>query len=198
MRKNRSQGFHLLPGRPTAIISMLFFAVCVPTQILGYADRLHEPAAAALVLLPVLSAIGMIAMVLVFGRNALWLSIFPVCIGVLGFVFKLLLDPRENGPLHHSSAIALYLGIVVLWALTVLYVIRTKWVLTVLFLLPFLKHVFVNDLPVLLGRAAPVSAATWLKECCMLSFMLALSFFAVSFEKKETQLRGATKSNKNQ
>ena len=115
--------------------------------------------AAALVFLPVLSAVWMIAMILFFGRRDLRLSIFPVFIGVLGFAFKLGIDPRGESLLHHASAAVLSLGIVVLWALTVLYVIKTKWVLTILFLIPFFKHLFLDDLPVLLGTAPPLSAA---------------------------------------
>ena len=76
----------------------------------------------------------------------------------------------------------LYLAIVALWALTVLYVIKTKWVLAILFLFPFFKHIFVNDLPVLLGAVPPVPASVWLKECSMLCFMLALFFYALSME----------------
>ena len=185
MKKDK-QGFLLEAGRPTAVVSMLAFALCIPMQIMGYADRLNEPVvAAALVFLPVLSAVLMIVVILKLGQTALWFSIFSVFIGVLGFAFKLAIDPRETGLLHHISAIVLYLAIVTLWALTILYVIKTKWVLTFLFLIPFLKHLFVNDMPVLLGTAAPVPAAMWYKEISMLSFMLALTFYAVSLEKKQ-------------
>ena len=153
-------------------------------QILGYADQLDRPVvAAALVFLPVLSALLMILAILKCGRRALWLSVFPICIGVLGFAFKLVLDPRGTGLLHHISAAVLYLLFIVLWLLTVLYVIKTKWVLAILFLLPLLKHLFINDLPVLLGTVPAVSLSTWLKEFSMLSFMLALFFCALSFEK---------------
>ncbi len=184
--KTEKQGFRIEARRPSAIVSLLAFAFCIPMQILGYASRLHEPIiAAALVFLPVLSAVWMIAMILFFGRRDLRLSIFPVFIGVLGFAFKLGIDPRGESLLHHASAAVLYLGIVVLWALTVLYVIKTKWVLTILFLIPFFKHLFLDDLPVLLGTEPPLSAAAWLKEFSMLSFMLALSSFAFSFEKKQ-------------
>lgn len=179
-------GFCLRAERPAAIVSLLAFAFCIPMQILGYADRLREPiVAAALVFLPVLSAALMIVMILRFGRTALRLSVFPVFIGVLGFAFKLVIDPRGESLLHHASAAVLYVLIVALWALTVFYVIRTKWVLTVFFLIPFCKHVFADDLPVLLKMSAPIPASVWFKELSMLSFMLALSFFAFSFEKTD-------------
>ena len=182
--KVEKQGFRIDRKRPTAIASTLAFALCVPMQILGYADRLEEPiVAAALVFLPVLSALLMILAIQRFGRTALWFSIFGVTVGVLGFVFKLMIDPRETGLLHHTAAIVLYVAIVALWTLTVLYVIRTKWVLVILFLVPFCKHIFMNDLPVLLGTASSAPLSTWLKEGSMLCFLLALSCFALSLEK---------------
>ena len=68
------------------------------------------------------------------------------------------------------KSITRFIGIVVIVALTVCYVIKTKWVLAGLFLIPLAKHLFVNDLPVLLGTVAPVSGVIWLKEACMLCF----------------------------
>lgn len=184
--KKEKQGFQIHPGRPTAVISMLAFALCIPLQIMGYADRLKDPIVAMGVVFPtVFSAFLMIAVILRYGRKALWLSVFAVFIGVLGFVVKLLIDPRGTSPLHHASAVALYIAIVALWALTALYVIRTKWVLVILFLIPLFKHIFLDDIPVLLGRAASLSVSSWMKEFCMLSFMLAMSFFALSFENRE-------------
>ena len=182
--KKEEQGFRIRTKSPTALVSMLAFALCIPTQLMGYIDRLNNPIIAlTVVFLPIFSALLMIAVILKSDRNALRFSIFPVCIGVLGFVFKLMIDPREAGILRLISAIVLYLAIISLWALTVLYVIKTKWVLALLFLIPFFKHIFSNDLPVLLGAADPVPASTWLKEFCMLFFMLALFFCAVSFER---------------
>ena len=42
----------------------------------------------------------------------------------------------------------------------------------------------VNDIPVLLGLAPPVSASIWWKEISMLLFMLALFCFAAALEKQ--------------
>ena len=182
--KKEKQEFRILAGRPTAISSMIAFMLCIPTQTLGYAERASEPIIAmTLIVLPVLSAALMIVTIIVFGRNHLRLSIIPVCIGVLGFLFKLMIDPHETGLLHHVFAAVLYVLIIVLWALTVFYIIRTKWILTVFFLIPFFKHIFLNDIPVLLGTESPLPFSGWMKEFSMLFFMLALSLCAVSFEK---------------
>ena len=181
--KKEKQGFRVDYRRPAAIASMLAFAFCIPTLIMGYADRLNEPIiAAVVVLLPVLGAALMIAAIVFFGRTALWMTAFPVCLGVIGFAFKLVIDPNGQSVLHHISAVVLYFMLVLIWALTVFYVIRTKWILAVLLIIPFIKHIFVNDLPVLTGAAASISASSWLKEACILSFLLALFFCAVSFE----------------
>ena len=180
------QLFRIRRGHPAAIASALAFACSVPLQILGYAEQLNDPLiAVTMVGFPVLSALLMIAVDLKIGQNALSFSVFPVFLGVLGFAFKLAIDPRGDSFLHHASAIVLYVAIVALWVLTVFYVIRTKWILTILFLIPLLKHILVNDLPVLIGAAAPVGAAAWLKELSMLCFMLALSFCAASFERTD-------------
>lgn len=182
--KEEKQGFRIKAGCSAAVISMIAFALCVPFQIMGYADSLKDPTVAvSLVFLPVLAALLMIVVLLKSDQSSLRFSIFPVFIGVLGFAFKLVIDPRGTGLMHHIAAIILYILIVLLWALTVLYVIKTKWVLTVLFLIPFFKHIVLNDMPVLLGITNPVPLSTWLKEFSMLSFMLALSFCALSFEK---------------
>ena len=177
------RGFYIDAGRPAAIASMIAFACSVPMQILGYADRLNEPRVAVLlVLLPVLCDLLMIIVILKFGRNALWLSIFPVFLGIVYFFCKLVVDPRGTSLLHHISAAVLYLMVVVLWSLTVLYVIKTKWILVILFMLPFVKHVCMNDIPVLLGMTDPVPVSIWLKEFSMLFMMLALSLCALSFD----------------
>ena len=184
MRKKEHRGFQVNPKCPAAIAGMLAFALCIPLQIAGYWDRLHEPLVLGTIVIPtVLSAVLMIVVILKYGRDALWLTIFPVCLGVLGFVFKLMIDPNGEGLLHRVSAIVLYFLIVVLWALTVFAIIQTKWPLTLLFLIPFFKHIVVNDLPILLGTAPAQTASAWLKEFCMLSFMLALSLCTLSFER---------------
>ncbi len=177
------QMFYVDARRPSAIASMLVFAFSIIMQIMGYAGRLNEPKVAVLlVLLPVLSDFLMIIVILKFGKNALWLSTFPVILGVLYFAYKLVADPRGASLAHHIASVVLYMMIIALWALTVLYVIKTKWILTILFMIPFLKHICMDDIPVLLGMADPVPTSIWLKEFSMLGMMLALSLCAFSFE----------------
>lgn len=183
MKKNRP-GFTLDFKCPAAILSMIAFALAVPFRLLGYADKLTDPLyGITQVLLPVLCSVLMIAVMIKWGRNALWLSVIPVALGVISFMVKLFIDPRKVSFLHHFAAVVLYLAVIVLWLLTVLYFIKTKWVLVVLFILPFFKHLLMDDLPIFLGKAPMISADMWFKELSMLLTMVALSLCAAAFQK---------------
>ncbi len=181
--KREISSFRLSCRHPAAILSIIAFILSVILRIAGYADRFIDPLfAITQIALPVISSLSMILIMIRFGQNSLWLSIFPVFLGLFSFMFKLFIDPRKVSFLHHFAAIVLYLAIGALWTLTVFKIIKTKWILTILFLLPFVKHILMDDLPVLLGIAPPISADTILKEFSMLFTMLALSLCAAAFE----------------
>lgn len=168
----------------TAIISMILFVLCVPLRIAGYTEHFDKPFyVITQVILPVLSAILMIVVMVLFGKKSFWLSVFPLTLGILSFIFKLFIDPRYTGMLHHVACIVLYSSIVVLWLLTVRGVIRTPYILAAIFAAPFLIHIFIEDLPVLLGKANPLSMAMWLKEGSMLCTMAALFFCVISLKR---------------
>ncbi|MCR5782427.1 MAG: hypothetical protein K6G90_06770 [Clostridia bacterium] len=172
---------------PAAIISMIAFALAVPFRLIGYADKITDPMyGITQVLLPVLCSVLMIVFLIKKGKDALWLTVIPVFLGVLSFMFKLFIDPRSVSFLHHAAAVVLYLAVIALWLLTVIYVIKTKWVLVILFILPFIKHVFMDDMPIFLGKAPMIPADMWFKELSMLLTMVALSLCALSFRKSDT------------
>ena len=186
MKKNKPT-FSVDYRSPAAIISMIAFALAVPFRLIGYADKLTDPLySITQVLLPVLCSVLMIAVIIKKGKDAFRLSVIPVALGVLSFMFKLFIDPRSVSFLHHFAAIVLYLAVIVLWLLTVLYIIKTKWVLVILFILPFFKHLLMDDLPIFLGKAPMISADMWFKELSMLLTMVALSLCALAFQKPET------------
>ena len=168
----------------TAIISILALSLSIPFGVLSCAGRLNDPFYIITQAgLSSLSLALLIAIIIRYGQKKLWLSIFPVSLGVLSFIFKLFIDPRGKSILHHTAAILLYIAIITLWLLTVLYIIKSKWVLVILFTLATLKHIILDDIPVLLGKAAPISTAMWLKECSILLTMVGLAFCAASFKK---------------
>ena len=183
MKKNDMR-FYIDYKRPAAILSMVAFALAVPFRLIGYADKITQPIyGITQVLLPVLCSVLMIVVIVKKGKDALWLSVIPVALGVISFMFKLFIDPRSVSFLHHAAAIVLYLAVIVLWLLTVVYIIKTKWVLVILFILPFIKHVVMDDLPIFLGKAEMISADMWFKELSMLLTMVALSLCAAAFQR---------------
>ena len=130
--------------------------------------------------LPILSALLMILFVWFFGRRALWLTVIPVFLGVVFFIIKSL---GFESQLHTVLCILLYIVVLVLYSCTVFGIVKTKWFLVSLFGLPFLYHIFVEDLAALRDTANPVSFADGMQEMGVLCILLGLLFLSLSMKK---------------
>ena len=130
--------------------------------------------------LPILSALLMILFVWFFGKRALWITVIPVFLGVVFFIIKSL---NFESQLHTVLCILLYIVILVVYFCTVFGILRTKWFLVPLFGLPFLYHVFIEDLPALRDTANPVSFAAGMQEMGVLCIMLGLLFLSLAMKK---------------
>ena len=87
-------------------------------------------------------------------RKAFFVSVLPVLLGVVFFIIKSL---TFESKIHMVLCVLLYLVVAVLYTGTVTGSIGTKWLLPPLFGLPFIYHVFVEDLPALSNTAQPVT-----------------------------------------
>ncbi len=132
------------------------------------------------IVLPVFSALLMIASVLLLGKRALWISFIPVLLGAVFFIIKSL---GFESMLHTILCIVLYVAVIVLYFCTVFGILPTKWVLVILFGLPFLYHIFVEDLAALRDTENPVSFAAGMQEMGVLCIMLGLFFLSLSMKK---------------
>ena len=130
--------------------------------------------------LPVISALLLIVSVLLLGKRALWISFIPVLLGAVFFIIKSL---GFESMLHTILCIVLYVAVIVLYFCTVFGILPTKWVLVILFGLPFLYHIFVEDLAVLRDTENPVSFAAGMQEMGVLCIMLGLFFLSLSMKK---------------
>ena len=137
--------------------------------------------AIAQIALPIGSALLLIVLVWLFGRRALWLSFIPVILGAVFFIIKSL---GFESTVHTVLCILLYSAVIALYTGTVFGVIRTKWVLVLLFGLPFLYHIFIEDLPALRDTVNPVSFSGGMQEMSVLCVMLGL--FCLSFSMKKS------------
>ena len=130
--------------------------------------------------LPIFSALLMILFVWFFGRRALWLTVIPVFLGVVFFIIRSL---SFESQLHTVLCILLYIVVLVLYFCTVFGIVKTKWFLVPLFGLPFLYHVFIEDLAALRDTVNPVSFADGMQEMGILCIMLGLLCLSLSMKK---------------
>ncbi len=131
--------------------------------------------------LPVFSALLLILLVWFFGKHALWLSVLPVALGVVFFIVKAI---GFESRLHTVLCILLYAAVLALYFCTVFGILKTKWFLVPIFGLPFLFHIFVEDLAALRDTANPVSFAAGMQEMGVLCVMLGLFFLSLAMKKQ--------------
>ena len=131
--------------------------------------------------LPIGSALLLMVFVWLFGRRALWLSFIPVILGAVFFIIKSL---GFESTVHTVLCILLYAAVIALYSGTVFGLIQTKWILVALFGLPFLYHIFIEDLPALGDTVNPVSFSGGMQEMSVLCIMLGL--FCLSFSMKKS------------
>ena len=130
--------------------------------------------------LPVCSALLLIISVLLLGKRALWVSFIPVLLGAVFFIIRSL---GFDSLIHTILCVVLYVAVIVLYFCTVFGILPTKWVLVPLFGLPFLYHIFVEDLAALRDTANPVSFAAGMQEMGILCILLGLFFLSLSMKK---------------
>lgn len=186
-KKREHMRFYIERTNIFAILCMILMVLSVLFRILGSQGRWQDAFyVITQVVLIALCALFMILVILFFGKNKIWLSSIPVFLGVVSFVFKLFINPRFTGVFHHVLCVLLYSAIVLLWVLSVTGIIRTKWLLVIIFALPLLVHLFIEDLPVLIGSAAPLSMSAWMQEFSMLCIMSGLICFALAMKTRES------------
>jgi hypothetical protein len=164
---------------------VIFMALSVAFRIIGCWGLWNDKSYAILqIALPIVSALLLVICVTLLGKKALWLSFIPVTLGVVFFIVKAL---GFSSTLHMILCILLYIAVMALYFCTVFGIFKTKWFLVPLFGLPFLYHVFVEDLKKLQDTANPVTFADGMQEMGVLCIMLGLFFLALSMKKQVTE-----------
>ena len=162
--------------------SVIFMAMAIFFRLIGtingWGDRFF---AMSQIILPVLSGLLFILSVLLLGKLAFWSTSLPVLMGVVFFVLKSL---GFESKLHMVLCVILYVVVAVLYVGTVFTLIPTKWLLVPLFALPFVYHIFVEDLPAIRDTVNPLSFADGMQEMSVLCIMLALLFISLAMKKQ--------------
>lgn len=146
-----------------------------------------------LTLLPIFCCLLMTLCIIFFGRRCFFLSVIPVMLGVVFFVWKALYYPSW---VNTVICVLFDLAVAVIYTGTVFGWIPTKWLLVPMFALPFLYRVSVIDIPALSNKAEPVLFSDGMQELSILGilagmFCVAMAlrrrFAAAPVEKKEKE-----------
>ena len=146
-----------------------------------------------LTLLPIFCCLLMTLCIIFFGRRCFFLSVIPVMLGVVFFVWKALYYPSW---VNTVICVLFDLAVAVIYTGTVFGWIPTKWLLVPMFSLPFLYRVSVIDIPALSNKAEPVLFSDGMQELSILGilagmFCVAMAlrrrFAAAPVEKKEKE-----------
>ena len=143
-----------------------------------------------LVLLPVLCCLLLILCIVLLGKKGFFLSFIPVLLGVVFFVFKSL---GFESWMHTVLCVILYVVVAVIYTATVIGWIHTKWLLPVLFGLPFIYHVAVEDIPALVKTPESVTFAAGMQEMSVLCIMAALFCIGMGLKKRPPKQKKSRK-----
>ena len=141
----------------------------------------HRVDAIMLVLLPVLCCLLLILCIVLLGKKGFFLSFIPVLLGVVFFVFKSL---SFESWMHTVLCVILYVVVAVIYTATVIGWIHTKWLLPVLFGLPFIYHIAVEDIPALIKTPESVTFAAGMQEMSVLCIIAALFCIGMGLKKR--------------
>ena len=162
--------------------AVILLAMAIIFRVIGcigmWSNRVD---AIMLVLLPVLCCLLLILCIVLLGKKGFFLSFIPVLLGVVFFVFKSL---SFESWMHTVLCVILYVVVAVIYTATVIGWIHTKWLLPVLFGLPFIYHVAVEDIPALIKTPESVTFAAGMQEMSVLCIMAALFCIGVGLKKR--------------
>ena len=175
--------YAVCPSQPAALVSMLLMALSAVVRCVYFA--LVGGTAAELfvhLVLPVAAAVWLIGVILLLGRTHLSLSSVSVLLGVVFFMIK---ATTFESRVHTALCTVLYVGVLLLFSLTVFGIIPTKKLLYPLFSLPLLYHVFVEDVQIYILAEPQPPFIEWLPEISVLMIMGSLLSLSIAMEKRE-------------
>lgn len=164
-----------------AIIIMIFSFVLRFVGTIGmWSDNYF---AITQIALPLCVNVMYIVFLYCFGKRAFWTTALPALFGVAFFIIKAL---TFDSLLHTVLCILLYALVAVLYTSTAFGMIRTKWLLVPLFGLPFVYHIFVEDMAAF--REGTITFQSGLQEMSVLCIMLSLLCVAFAMKKKKVEV----------
>lgn len=166
-----------------AIASILCMVFCVLIRIFYFLEKRAEFTELLVhLIIPAASAVIFILTVLFLGEKRSDITVLSVALGVLFFVIKSFSFESKT---HTVLCIILYIGVMVLYSLTLFGVIPTKKLLYPLFGLPLIYHIFVEDMKLYVFAEPKVPFFEWLPEISVLLIMTGLLFISFAIKRQK-------------
>lgn len=133
------------------------------------------------ILLPVVSFLLFALLLYALGQKALWVTIIPFLGGLAFYGLRAWFAEERTlmmiGVAFCVLAAVLFVGTAFAW-------IRTKWLLVLLFAVPFCYRAFYRDVLLLQNEEQPVGFAAGMREISLLCVLLAMTLFALGLKKR--------------
>ena len=133
------------------------------------------------ILLPVVSYFLFVLLLGLLGKKALWVTILPFLGGIAYYGMQAWFAEDRIlmviGIAYCVLALVLYIG-------TVFSLIRTKWLLVLLFAIPFCYRAFYRDVLILQNVEQPATFAAGMREISLLCLLLAMTLLALGMKKR--------------
>lgn len=134
------------------------------------------------ILLPLASAVLFILCLRFGGERVLGLSCAPVLMGAAFFVIRALGFENTLNTVLSASAASVC---AILYTLTVVGIIRTKWLLPPIFALCFIFHVAVVDVAALRNTEAPVLFSAGMQELSLLCTLVSMFMASLAVKRRK-------------
>ena len=160
---------------------VILMVLAAAFQVVGCWGLWSDPFfVATQIALPALSFLLFALLVSLLGKKALWLSVLPF-LGGVGFYALRFWNAGDMivtvaGIVFCALALVLYMG-------TVFNLIHTKWLLVILFAIPFGYRAFYRDVKLLQDLDHPVSFAAGMQEMSLLCVVLGLFLLSLGMRK---------------
>lgn len=165
--------------------AVILMALSAVFRLIGCWGLWNDPFfAATQIALPLCCAMLFIVCLLLFGKRAFVLTCVPFLAGIVFFIVKAF---TFESWIHTVLCLMLYIGLSVLYVLTVFGSAKIRYLLPPIFAAVFLYHVFVEDLAALRDTANPVTLSSGMQEISVLCIILAMFFVTLAMKRVKTE-----------
>lgn len=134
------------------------------------------------IVLPVVSCVLYMLIINHMGEKGFFLTSIPV---MLGAAYLIIGAASSGNPLHSILLIALCIIVTMSYIMTVFGLIRSKWLLLPIFLLPLAYRIFIEDKEIFFGGNGSFELNELLPELGVLCMLCAMIFIIFAMKKRD-------------